>query len=371
MIEELITNFKLPNSALGDLTAIVQLGFIAGTLTFALFTVVDRFSPSRIFFTCASMGALFNLGLIWEGNNLVTILCIRFLTGFFLAGIYPVGIKIATDYFEKGLGKSLGYLVGALVLGTALPHLLKDLSSDLSYKIVIIAVTLLALTGGLMLVILVPDGPLRSIKKSQSTNDVLVIFKNKEFRTSTFGYFGHMWELYTFWAFVPAILHAFNTLHHDAQLNPFAWSFGIIAIGALGCIVSGYLSERFGTKTIAFGALFLSFLCCIFSPLIITYGNNYMVLGFLMIWGIFVIADSPMFTTLIAQNTPKQLKGSAITLINCLGYALTIASIQVMSYLTELTDSPLIYLLLAAGPLIALIKPLKEVFVKISVPIDC
>ena len=121
VMTELTQAFQLPDTALGHLTSAVQFGFITGTLVFALLAIADRFSPSKVFFFSALLGALFNLGVIWEGHNLYSLLSMRFFTGFFLAGIYPVGMKIAADYFEKGLGVSLGYLVGALVLGTALP----------------------------------------------------------------------------------------------------------------------------------------------------------------------------------------------------------------------------------------------------------
>ncbi|MBT8267853.1 MAG: MFS transporter, partial [Flavobacteriaceae bacterium] len=149
VMEDLIDNFNMNASALGHLTSAVQFGFITGTLSFAILTIADRFPPSRVFFFSALLGALFNLGAIWEGNSLASILGLRFLTGFFLAGIYPVGMKIAADYFEKGLGISLGYLVGALVLGTAFPHLLNGISLELSWRSVLITTSILALFGGI------------------------------------------------------------------------------------------------------------------------------------------------------------------------------------------------------------------------------
>jgi MFS family permease len=139
---DIIRGFSLVESALWTLTTMVQLGFIAGTLLFALLTIVDRFSPSNVFLTCAILGATVNAGILWEENSLSTLLILRFFTGFFLAGIYPVGMKIASDYYKNGLGKALGFLVGALVLGTALPHLLKDIASDLPWQSVIIAISL-------------------------------------------------------------------------------------------------------------------------------------------------------------------------------------------------------------------------------------
>ena len=127
VMRDLVANFNLNQSALGHLTSAVQFGFISGTLVFALLTIADRYSPSKVFLFSALLGATCNVLMIGSYNNFSSLLLFRFLTGFFLAGIYPVGMKIAADYYDKGLGKSLGFLVGALVLGTALPHLLKDL----------------------------------------------------------------------------------------------------------------------------------------------------------------------------------------------------------------------------------------------------
>ena len=149
----LIAHFNFGETGLGDITSAVQFGFIIGTLIFAIFTLTDRFSPSKVFLFSAILGAICNLGIVWEGNSSSSILLFRFLTGFFLAGIYPVGMKIAADYYEKGLGKALGYLVGALVLGTALPHLLKWVSAVLKWQYVIYATSALAILGGLLLVI--------------------------------------------------------------------------------------------------------------------------------------------------------------------------------------------------------------------------
>jgi len=138
VINDLVIGFDLKASALGDLISSVQFGFIIGTLTFAILTIADRFSPSKVFFISAILGSLFNLATIWEANDLSSLLLFRFATGFFLAGIYPIGMKIVADYYKKGLGKSLGFLVGALALGTALPHLLKQTTGAYSWESVMI-----------------------------------------------------------------------------------------------------------------------------------------------------------------------------------------------------------------------------------------
>ena len=179
IIAQLIEQFELSKDALAYLTSSVQFGFITGTLLYALLTITDRFSPSKVFMISAFCGAVFNLGVIWDGNSLTTLLVFRFLTGFFLAGIYPVGMKIATDYFDKGLGKSLGFLVGALVIGTAFPHLLSDILKDFSWKIVLISTSVLATIGGLLIFLFVPDGPFRKAGQQLDLSAIFKVFKNK------------------------------------------------------------------------------------------------------------------------------------------------------------------------------------------------
>jgi len=360
VINDLVINFDLSESALGHLTSAVQFGFIIGTLVFAILTIADRFSPSKVFLISALLGSLFNLGVISEANSLTSLLSLRFFTGFFLAGIYPVGMKIAADYYEKGLGKSLGFLVGALVLGTALPHLLKDLTHKIAWESVLIGTSSLAVFGGLLMVTLVPNGPFR--KPSQQTNfsAFFSVFNNQKFRSAAFGYFGHMWELYAFWAFVPIMLKTYNSAHSQVEFNIPLLSFLIIGIGGLACVLGGYLAQRVGTKRIAFIALLLSCGCCLISPLIFVTEFESLFIGFLIFWGMVVIADSPLLSTLVAQNASAEIKGTALTIVNCIGFAITIISIQLITGLIELTTSNAIYMILAIGPIFGLIALSKK-----------
>ncbi|QCE40368.1 MFS transporter [Psychroserpens sp. NJDZ02] len=355
VINDLVLNFGLNPSALGHLTSAVQFGFIIGTLLFAILTIADRYSPSKVFFISALLGAFFNLCIIWDSNSLISLLTLRFLTGFFLAGIYPVGMKIATDYYNKGLGKSLGFLVGALVLGTAFPHLLKDLTATYPWKSVLITTSTLALFGGVLMLIFIPDGPFR--KRSQHTNLTAFfnVFQKPDFRAAAFGYFGHMWELYTFWVFVPIILKQYTIINTDTTFNIPLLSFIIIGLGGLACIISGYIAQRIGTKKTAFIALLLSCLCCLISPLVFTTTSEMLLIGFLIFWGLVVVADSPLLSTLVAQNASSELKGTALTIVNCLGFTITIISIQVMTSLVELSNSNSIYFILALGPILGLL----------------
>lgn len=360
IIGDLVINFNLNPSALGDLTAAIQLGFIIGTFIFAMFTIADWFSPSKVFLVSAIVASLFNVLIVYGSQTLLSLIILRFLTGFFLAGIYPVGMKIASDYFEKGLGKSLSFLVGALVLGTAFPHILKGAPGLFFWKHLLYFTSVLAVLGGILVVFFVPDGP---FKKTLQKFDVAIcynVFKIKKFRNAAFAYFGHMWELYAFWVFVPVLLKAYSNFHDATNINVSLYSFYVIAIGSLGCVVSGYLSQRYSNKKVAGMALALSCMCCVVSPVFFILNSEITFVIFLMFWGMVVIADSPLFSTLIAQSVVSESKGTALTIVNSIGFAITIVSIQLLNYMQTVVEVKYLFLALAIGPLIGLYSLYKK-----------
>ncbi len=351
IIADLTTALHLPSTFIATLTSIVQFGFISGTFIFAFFSISDKFSPSKVFALSAFLAAVFNLGMAINGISETNLLIFRFSTGFFLAGIYPVGMKIAADYVDKGLEKSLGFLVGALVLGTAFPHLLKSFTAHFPYQNVIYSTSILAIIGG-SLIYFLPDGPFRKPNLNFKLNAIFEGFKNKEFRKAAFGYFGHMWELYAFWAFVPIILSKNNAFLNSNQIS--IWSFIIIAVGSLACIFSGLLSQKYQTKKIAFIALSLSGICCLLSPIFIQQ-SLWIFIGFMIFWGVMVVADSPLFSTLVAQNAPQQNRGTALTIVNCIGFSITIISIQFLQIMVKHIDFQYLYMFLAIGPFLGLL----------------
>ena len=360
VMNDLVFSFNLEKSALAHLTSAVQFGFISGTLVFAILAIADRFSPSKVFLLSALAGALFNLATIIEDNSLANLLLFRFFTGFFLAGIYPVGMKIAADYYQKGLGKSLGYLVGALVVGTAFPHLLKDYTTEVSWHAVLIITSSLAIFGGLLLVLLVPNGPYRKPTQQLDLTTSLKVFRDRDFRSAAFGYFGHMWELYAFWAFVPLMLSSYNDLHPEFQFDIPLASFLIIGLGGFACVAGGYISQNLGVKRTATLSLLLSGVCCIISPLIFHSAPNYLFVSFLIIWGLAVIADSPLFSTLVAQNVSPEYKGTALTIVNCIGFSITIISIQLVTILRDIVGQENVYVVLSLGPILGLVALRKH-----------
>ena len=361
VLPQLIDKYNWEASSLGNLTSAVQFGFISGTLVFAFLSLADRFSPSKLFFISATFGAVFNVLSLLVASNFIALLCFRILVGFSLAGIYPVGMKIAADYYQQGLGKSLGYLVGALVVGTALPHLIKGLLGNaLPWLWVLVSTSAIAFLGGLLIVLFVKDGPHHKQMNGFDAKLLSQIFKNTKLKSAAFGYFGHQWELYTFWAFVPILLTFYASLHHTTMLSISFYSFLVIGIGGLACVMAGYTSQYFGVKNTAATALFLSGLCCLLSPLFLIWASFPVFIAFLIFWGFNVVADSPLFSTLIAQNAEPSNKGTSLTLVNSIGFAITIVSIQFISLLQQHISPVYLFTLLAIGPLFGLISLYKK-----------
>jgi MFS family permease len=347
--------WRLPDDALGYVTSAVQLGFIAGTLAFAFLAVADRFSPRLVFLACALAGALCNAAALAGPMSLGALAALRFATGFFLAGIYPVGMKIASGWYREELGKALGYLVGALVLGTAFPHLLKGLGQAWPWQGVMLGTSLFAAAGGALMALAVPDDPHLARGAKFDPAALATVFRARGFRASAFGYFGHMWELYAFWAFVPVALAA--RLHAPAVP---AWSFAVIAAGTLGCVAGGMASLRVGSARVAGAQLGASGLCCLASPFLFQ-APLPVFLAFLLFWGVAVVGDSPQFSALNAANAPRDRVGSALTIVNCIGFSLTIPAIQLLNALAATVSIQYLFLLLAPGPALGLLalRPLS------------
>ena len=345
--------------SLGYVTSAVQFGFICGTLIFAFLSLSDRYSPRILFCCCALLGAAANLMLYLMPVGLGSLLFFRFMTGLFLAGIYPVGLKIAAGWYQQGLGNALGFLVGALVLGTAFPHLLRAMGPAAPWQQVIFATSAASVLGGLLMLALVPDGPHHTKSSKFDSRALIVIFQARAFRAASFGYFGHMWELYTFWAFVPFFLQAYAAFHEQTAVNVSFWSFAIIAAGFVGCAGGGLLSRTMGSAPVAFAQLTVSGMCCLLSPLAFL-APLPAFLAFLLVWGVAVVGDSPQFSALTARTAPKHLVGSALTIVNCIGFSITIASIQATSYLSGKMDARFIFLALVIGPVLGLaaLRPL-------------
>jgi MFS family permease len=352
ILPELQQEYHWPISALGFLTSSTQLGFILGTLLFAAAGVADRISPSKLFFVSGIVAGICNLIALIDSSSYSLVVVSRALVGFFLAGIYPVGMKLAADWSESGLGRWLGALVGALVLGTAFPHALKIFSFNVEYKDLLISTSLLSI-GGSILVLFVPDGPFRKPASTFSFSSIYNNFSTSFSRGPSLGYFGHMWELYAFWTFVPWIIVQHQTVH-PSNSNPFLMAFFIIASGALGCTFGGFISSWIGSARVARYSLAGSAICCVFSPML-WHLSPYLFLLYMLVWGILVAADSPQLSALVAASAPESSRGSVITLVICIGFSITIVSIQLLSFAQHFIPQHYLLLLLAPGPLLGVL----------------
>jgi MFS family permease len=360
VLPDLKQALHLNQYAISLVTSAVMMGFVTGTLVFAFFSLADRFSPAKLFFISSVAGAICNAAVVWFAKDAASLFGLRFLTGFFIAGIYPVGMKIAADWFEKGLGKALGFLLGALVLGTAFPHLLKNSDFHLPWKSVLYFTSGFAIAGGIIMILFVGDGPYRKKSGGFKWNAIAIIFQSKKLRQASLGYFGHMWELYTFWGFVPAMLALYaakNSIHVNIPLL----SFLIIGCGSLSCIAGGYLSQRTGSAKVAVAALFLSAFCCVLSLFIFSF-PLWLFLTVLFIWGLAVIPDSPQFSTLVAQYAPEELKGTALTIYNSIGFTISILSLIIIDHVfhsNSFIGGKNTFLLLFIGPAVGIIPMVR------------
>jgi MFS transporter, DHA1 family, inner membrane transport protein len=346
----------VPAAAVGMLTSAVQLGFVAGTLVFALLMLADRFAPPRVFLVCSLLGALVNAVMLMAQGQLWLLAASRFGVGFLLAGVYPVGMKIAASWYREKLGAAMGILIGALVLGTALPHGLRALAggSGISlpghapWQAVVIGVSVLAALGGVATALLVPTNP-NAVRGARITPRALgLIWSDRKLRASVFGYFGHMWELYAFIVLVPLIV---ATRLDGAAVS--AAAFWAIAAGFAGCVGGGLLVRRLGSARVAWLQLATSAACCVSSPSMLL-APMPVFIGWLIVWGATVSGDSPQFSTLTAQNAPPEVVGSVLTFTNCIGFAISVVSIEL--FVRAAQGAPLEHVLpfLAVGPVLGL-----------------
>jgi predicted MFS family arabinose efflux permease len=352
--DDLIRTWGVAPDAIGTLTNAVQLGFILGTLSFAVSGLADRYAASRIFAVCALLGALCNAAFALFATDLTSGIPLRFAVGLCLAGVYPLGMKLVVSWVPERAGAALAQLVGMLTLGTALPHGIRLAGSGWSWQATILVSSALALIAA-ALIFRLGDGP--HLKRRHDApplrlGRVFHAFSRREFRASALGYFGHQWELYAFWTLVPSLLVASGlAAAQSAALSGLA--FAIIGIGALGCVLGGWWSQRAGSARVAATALGLSALCCALFPLGEAWPAGAKI-ALLLLWGASVVADSPHFSALSARACAPELVGSALAIQNSIGFAITMISIHLgMAWIGD-WGSHIAWLLLP-GPLLGLI----------------
>lgn len=332
------------------LTIAVQLGFIVGTFLYAVFNLPDIFSARRVFFVSACCGALFNGAFALLSQDLETALLFRFLTGVTLAGIYPVGMKIVASWFRAGLGWRLGIMVGALTLGTAVPYLIFALGAELPWRLLMTAASGLALSGGSVVLAAVPPGPYLREKARFNMRMAFRIFRCRDFRLQALGYFGHMWELYAFWSLAGLFLGSSFRMQSSPLVSRLPLiCFLVIGVGALGCVLGGWASRFWGERRIALLSLWISGIFCLLSGvLFLLPGSMLTILA--LVWGFFVVADSPQFSALAAVTCPPEYTGTALTIQNGIGFGITVVAIQFIAWASQVTGWQWAFVFLTVGP---------------------
>jgi MFS family permease len=333
------------------LTLSVQAGFIIGTFLYAVLNLSDVFNARRVFAASAALGALCNAAFAFGATGLRSALVLRFLTGLTLAGVYPVAMKIVASWFESGLGWRLGVLVGALTVGTSIPYLLRALGAGFDWRLLTGGASLCALAGGALVLSAVGDGPRLARRAAFDTRALVRVFGPADFRLNAFGYFGHMWELYAFWSLLPFFLAARLSPSRSGLDLAALVAFLAVAAGGVGCVAGGWISRRLGERRVALGCLAASAACCLVSGLAFRLPLPLLV-AFLLLWGLVVVGDSPQFSALAARYCPPEYTGTALTVQNGVGFAVTLFSIQLLPQLAPRVGWRWAFLALTPGPLL-------------------
>lgn len=353
----LMAQWGLSAAELGQLTSATQIGFIVGTLMLATTGLADRFAASRICALSCLAGALFNALFALTATGLEHGLVWRFLVGVTLAGIYPLGMKLIISWSRQNTGTTLGLLVAMLTLGSALPHGVRAAGIGWDWESVVLTSSALAIAAG-ALVYLLGDGPHlpKAAPRTVRWGSALKVFLDPKFRASASGYFGHMWELYAFWTLLPflvvevvyAATGAYNTTVSSAA------TFVLMGVtGAIGAVIAGHLSQRYGSPKVAALALMTSGLMCLLYPLV-PVGLWPLQVLVLVVWGLTVVSDSAQFSATSAKVCPPHLVGGALAIQNSIGFLISTVSIMLVMALYELVGSAVVWYLLP-GPVLGLV----------------
>ncbi len=354
LIPALRAEFALSDLQSSLITSSVSVGFVVGTLISAVLGLADRLAPVRFFTIAILVGAGANIAVLAVDPTSIAVPLLRLVVGASMAGVYPVGMKIASSWAKGDMGLLVGLLVGALTLGSASPHLINAFG-QFDWRFTMAAASGLAVAAGI-LVNFVQLGPnLRRAVKFEA-RFVLQAWTAKPLRLANLGYLGHMWELYAMWAWAGLFFSAsfaINPGGPQAALYAKLATFLTIGLGAVGCLAGGYVADRLGRTTLTMGAMGISGLCALAVGFAFS-GNPWLVVLLFSIWGITVVADSAQFSASIMELSDPWLVGTMVTVQTSLGFLLTIITIHSIPPLVDLVGWRFAFAFLAIGPFLGI-----------------